>query len=207
LIFYDMYADVPEAAVDAFVRGREMGRLVTVGPEGVPHVGLYPFSFDGAVVEMHLHRADEQFADLAARPRCLFEVDEVLAVIPSYWVHPEDAIMATAYHRSIIFECEASVSEDAAVLAAQQTRLMRRYQPEGGFRPLSAEDPMYAGNLGRIAAVRLAVRERRVKFKLGQNRPPEVRAKVAQALRERGRPKDAAAADALEWTLGAASGR
>jgi predicted FMN-binding regulatory protein PaiB len=60
---------------------------------------------------------------------------------------------------------------------------------------------MYRGNLGRIAAVRLAVRGRRVKFKLGQNRPPEVRARVAQALRERGRAKDRLAADALEWTL------
>jgi hypothetical protein len=201
VIFYDLYADVPDETVDAFVRGRELGRLVTVGADAVPHIGLYPFDYDVGHIEMHLHRGDEQFADLAARPRCVFEVDEVLGVIPSYWIHPEDAIMATAYHRSVIFDCEAMLSEDATVLAEQQMRLMARYQPEGGFRPLAPDDPMYRGNLGRIAAVRLAVRGRRVKFKLGQNRPPEVRARVAQALRERGRAKDRLAADALEWTL------
>lgn len=201
MIFYDLYADVPDETVDDFVRGRELGRLVTVSPDAVPHIGLYPFRYEGSRIEMHLHRSDEQLADLAARPRCVFEVDEVLGVIPSYWIHPEDAILATAYHRSVVFDCDATLSEDAAVLAEQQMRLMARYQPEGGFRPLAPDDPMYRENLGRIAAVRLAVRSRRVKFKLGQNRPPEVRASVARALRERGRPKDAAAAAALEWTL------
>jgi predicted FMN-binding regulatory protein PaiB len=41
----------------------------------------------------------------------------------------------------------------------------------------------------------------RTKFKLGQNRPPETRRQVVQFLRERGRPNDARAADALESTL------
>src|SRR3990172_1206630 len=120
--------------VDAFVREREMGRLVTVGSEGSPHIGLYPFLYRGTTIEMHLNRADEQFADLEARPHCVFELDDILAVIPSYWVHPEDAVMATAYHRTVIFDCEADVSQDAAVLADQQMRLLARYQPEGGFR-------------------------------------------------------------------------
>jgi predicted FMN-binding regulatory protein PaiB len=40
-----------------------------------------------------------------------------------------------------------------------------------------------------------------VKFKLGQNRPPETRREVVRRLRERGRPGDARAAEALEWTL------
>ena len=52
-----------------------------------------------------------------------------------------------------------------------------------------------------IAAVRLDVRSRRAKFKLAQNRPPEVRAKIAEALRTRGRPNDERAAEALHWTI------
>ena len=67
-------------------------------------------------IELHLVRADEQVADLKARPRCAFEVDEVLAVIPSHWVHPEYAGSATAYHRTVIFECDAAISEDHGVL-------------------------------------------------------------------------------------------
>lgn len=201
MIFHGYYTDVRPDEVDRFVRSQEMGRLVTVGADGTPHLGLYPFAYDGAAIEIHLVRRDEQMEDLRVRPRCLFEVDEVLAVIPSYWVDPENAVMATAYHRTVIFDCEATVSEDAAALAAQQTRLLGRYQPEGGFRPVTPDDPLYRGAIAHIAAVRLDVRARRPKFKLAQNRPLDTRAKIVEELRKRGRPNDRRAADALQWTI------
>ncbi len=203
MIFHTYYTDVPADEVDRFVRSQDMGRLVTVDGEGTPHIGLYPFAYDGDAIEIHLVRTDEQIGDLRARPRCLFEVDEVLGVIPSYWVDPENAIMATAYHRTVIFDCEATVSEDAATLAEQQTRLLGRYQPEGGFRRVAPDDPLYRGAIAHIAAVRLDIRARRLKFKLGQNRPRDTRAKIVEELRKRGRPNDQRAADALQWTIDA----
>lgn len=201
MIFHDIYTNVPAEEIERFVGAQELGRLVTVGADGAPHIGLYPFAYDGRALEVHLVRTDEQITDLRAHPRCVFEVDEVLGVIPSYWVHPENGIMATAYHRTVIFECEATVSDDGAALAAQQMRLMARYQPEGGFRAVTAEDPMYRGAIAHIAAVRLEIRHRRAKFKLGQNRPPDVRARIIEEFRKRGRPNDARAAEALAWTL------
>jgi predicted FMN-binding regulatory protein PaiB len=45
------------------------------------------------------------------------------------------------------------------------------------------------------------VRARKVKWKLGQNRNPQQLAGVIGELRKRGRPTDAAAADALQWSL------
>src|SRR5438105_6034352 len=201
MIFHGYYADVPADEVDRFVRSQELGRLVTVGEDGTPHVGLYPFVVSGDLVELHIVREDEQAADLRARPRCVFEVDEVLAVIPSYWVHPEYAGAATAYHRTAIFECLGSVSEEPEAVAAQQLRLLAKHQEECGFRSLAGGDPLYAGHLARLAALGLQVLRRRVKFKLGQNRPVETRRRVIAELRKRGRPNDARAADALEWTI------
>ncbi len=201
MIFHDIYTNVPAEEIERFVGAQELGRLVTVGADGAPHIGLYPFAYDGRAFEVHLVRTDEQIADLRSHARCAFEVDEVLGVIPSYWVHPENGVMATAYHRTVIFDCEGTVSDDAAALAAQQMRLMARYQPEGGFRAVTAEDPMYRGAIAHIAAVRLEIRSRRAKFKLGQNRPPDVRARIIEQFRKRGRPNDARAAAALAWTL------
>jgi predicted FMN-binding regulatory protein PaiB len=201
VIFHDIYTNIPDDELDRFVHAQELGRLVTVAADGTPHLGLYPFTYDGAAFEIHMVRTDEQTIDLRTRARCVFEVDEVLATIPSYWVDPENAIMATAYHRTVMFECHATVSGDPVELAAQQMRLLARYQPEGGFRPVTADDPMYRGAIHHIAAVRLDVRARRAKFKLAQNRPPEVRARIAEALRKRGRPSDERAAEALEWTI------
>ena len=201
MIYYDFYTDIPAETVDAFVREQEMGRLVTVGEDGRPHIGLYPFAYAGDVVELHLVRSDEQALDLELHRRCLFEVDEILAIIPSYWVDAENAVMATAYHRTVILDCEATVSADAGALAGQQMRLLARYQPEGGCRPVTADDPLYRGAIDYIAAVRLDVVSRRVKFKIGQNRPASVRATVVAELRKRARPTDARAADALQWTI------
>ncbi|MGH7338278.1 MAG: FMN-binding negative transcriptional regulator [Myxococcota bacterium] len=208
MIHYDYYSDIPDELVDAFVREQELGRLLTVDEAGLPHLGLYPFACDGGAIEIHLNRHDEQLAHLEARARCAFEVDEILATVPSYWIDPENAVAATAYHRTVLFECETErISRDAAVLAAQQTRLLARYQPEGGFRAVTGEEPIYRGSLGVIAAVRLAITGRKVKWKIGQNRPPATRARVVAELRKRGRPRDARAADALQWTIDRESSR
>ena len=201
MIFHDVYADVPADELERFVGAQELGRLITVGADGTPHVGLYPFVHEPGAVDLHLVREDELAVDLAARPRCVFEVDEVLGVIPSYWVSAEYGGAATAYHRTAIFECHGVVVADPAAVAAQQVRLLARYQPEGGFRALSTADPLYRTALEQLAAVRLTVTRTRVKFKLAQNRPPEARRRIIEELRKRGRPNDARAADALEWTL------
>ena len=202
MIFHDYYAAIPPDEVARFVASQELGRLITVGEGGRPHVGLYPFVYDGAAVDLHLVREDELAVDLATHPQCVFEVDEVLGVIPSYWVSAEYGGSATAYHRTVIFECEGTVLADPAAVVEQQVRMLARYQPEGGFRPLDPADPLYRGALERLAAVRLRVQRTRVKFKLGQNRPPESRRRIIEALRRRARPTDGRAADALEWTLG-----
>ena len=200
MIFHDYYAQIPADEVERFVAARELGRLVTAGGEG-PHIGLYPFAYTATAIEIHLVRTDEQTVDLRAQPRCLFEVDEPLGTIPSYWVDPENAIYATAYHRTVIFDCVARVSEDVTAIAAQQMRLMARYQPEGRFRAVSAEDPMYKGALHHIAAITLTVERTRVKFKLAQNRTPDSRRAIIAELRKRNRPNDTRAADAVESTL------
>jgi predicted FMN-binding regulatory protein PaiB len=201
MIFYDYYADIPEDTLRAFVTSQQLGRLVTVNAEGQPHLGLYPFLFLDDRIEMHLHRDDEQLADIGVNRRCAFEVDEVLGSIPSHWVHAGNAMFATAYHRTVIFECEATVTEDPAAQAAQQQRLMQHYQPEGQHTEVTPAHAFYRGAFNQIRALSLAVRARKVKWKLAQNRNHETRAKLITQLRQRGRPTDAAAADALQWTL------
>ncbi len=201
MMFYDYYADVPEGALREFVVAQQLGRLVTVSADGQPHIGLYPFLFLGDTLEMHLNRRDEQLADLRTQPRCSFEVDEIHGTSPSHWVHASNAMFATAYHRAVIFECEAEISEAAEVLAAQQQRLMQHYQPDGGYQQVSAEHAMYRGPFNEIAALTLRVRARKVKWKLAQNRDRRTREKLIAELRQRGRPTDAGAADALQWTL------
>ena len=201
MIFYDYYADVPDDVLRDFVAKQPLGRFVTASADGQPHIGLYPFLYQGDRIELHLHRNDEQLSDLLGNRKCTFEVDEVHGSVPSHWTHEANAMFATAYHRAVIFECDAEVSGDADVLAAQQQRLMAHYQPEGGHSPVSAEHAMYRGPFKEIRALTLTIRTRKVKWKLAQNRSREQREKLIANLRQRGRPADAGAADALQWTL------
>jgi predicted FMN-binding regulatory protein PaiB len=60
---------------------------------------------------------------------------------------------------------------------------------------------MYRGAFQEIRALTLTVHTRKVKWKLGQNRKPGQLMKVIDELRRRGRPTDAAAADALQWSM------
>lgn len=59
MIYYDYYADFPLDTLRAFVQQREMGRLVTVTGEGLPHIGLYPFAYEERTIELHLNKARE----------------------------------------------------------------------------------------------------------------------------------------------------
>jgi phosphate transport system protein len=55
----EMVQKMVREALDAFVREQELGRLLTVAEDGLPHLGLYPFAYDGSAVEIHLNRNDE----------------------------------------------------------------------------------------------------------------------------------------------------
>ena len=61
--------------------------------------------------------------------------------------------------------------------------------------------PSVRGALAAIRPIRLEIQSTRVKFKLAQNRPPQVRESVIRELRKRGRRNDARAADLLAWTI------
>ena len=95
----------------------------------------------------------------------------------------------------------ASVSNDAGVLAEQQKRCSRALSARSGFRPVAPGDPLYRGAIAHIAAVRLEITGLRAKYKLAQNRSPEVRARPRAGAAQAGTPQRRRAADALQATI------
>ncbi len=199
MIHYGYYADLPPGALESLVQSARLCRLVTTGDD-LPHIGLYPFTHAEGTFALHLNKTDEQIADLRRKPRCLLVIDEPLAVLPSHWVG-DSAAFGTAYHRAATFECTATLVDTPEGVAQVQSELLARYQPEGGYRAITAEDPMYAGMIRMLVGVRLSIDATKVKFKLGQNRDFETRALVVRRLRERGTALDLRTADALEETI------
>jgi transcriptional regulator len=201
MIFYDYYANVPNEAIDEFMKTQPMGRLITTSKDGGPHIGLYPFLYLGSTIELHLHRDDEQLIDLIANPKCVFQCDDIHTTVPSHWIHPTNAAFATAYYRFVEYKCHSEIITSSQELSEQQKRLMQHFQPEGGYQPITENTSAYQGSLNAIAGLRLTLGDRRVKWKLGQNRNPQARKQVIEHLRERNAQNDREAADAMQWAL------
>jgi GNAT superfamily N-acetyltransferase/nitroimidazol reductase NimA-like FMN-containing flavoprotein (pyridoxamine 5'-phosphate oxidase superfamily) len=118
---------------------------------------------------------------------------EAVASIPSWFTDPTRACPATTWFRSAmvhgVLEEVVEPADKAAVLQA----LMRRFQPEGGHREITADDRHYAAALRGVQVVRLRSTRWEGKQSLGQDKPVETRAVVREALWRRGAPGDDAA--------------
>lgn len=114
--------------------------------------------------------------------------EEVFATIPSYFIDEERACPATTFYKSAqVHGCVQPVtSRDEKEHAL--TLLLDRFQPEGGFVPLS--DPRYAKALDALRVFRITAGRIDGKGKFGQNRRPEERTRVLTGLWKRGAPGD-----------------
>jgi len=184
VIDYPYYRPTP-AELAEFIRAQRMGRLVTAGADGCPHIGLYPFVTDGDAVELHLVKGDAQVTDIRQNAKVVFEVDEVLEFVPSYFEHPESGQRADHYYRAVVMEGEARLASEPDAVADHLNRLITRYQPERGYRTVTATDPMYAPAVVRLVMIRIQPTRVWGKFKLGQQLSPDDRERVVRALRIR----------------------
>lgn len=181
MIDYPYYRPTP-AELAALIASQRLGRLVTANAEGRPHIGLYPFVTVGDAVELHLLKGDAQVADIRQNAKVVFEVDEILAFVPSYFEHPESGQRADHYYRTAIVEGEARIANEPDAVADHLNRLITRYQPERGYRTVTASDPMYASSVVRLVMIRIDTTRVWGKFKLGQQLSPEDRERVSRAV-------------------------
>jgi uncharacterized protein len=200
-MIYHRFYEVPEDDIAALITNQIAGRLITIGDNGTPHVGVFPFLHRDNRIEVHLAEGDEQLADLRRGSSCVFEIGDVLAYIPSYWEDEHNASGADIYHRTVVVEGAAELLTSADVVAEHLRSLLSRYQPEGRYVAVDADHEMYARMLRRLTVVRVSIVRARSKFKLGQQRPIEMRQRIIAALQQRNRPADHIAAEAVSRTV------
>jgi predicted FMN-binding regulatory protein PaiB len=74
---------------------------------------------------------------------------------------------------------------------------MEKLQPEGGYVPISADEPIYRKSLKTTGVVAIEIEEMTAKFKFGQNLPSSKREGLAERLEARGCPVDHATVEAM----------
>jgi GNAT superfamily N-acetyltransferase len=180
------------AAVALLARAPHV-RLATTTTAGEPVLRtMHAVVVDGALT-FHAAAAGEKLETIGRA--VVIAAEEVITSIPSYFVDPERACPATSYYLSAQLHGRIERIDDLAAKARVLTALMAKYQPEGGFRTIDAQDRRYRGELRGILVLAVPLERVDGKAKLGQNRSPEVLGGVLGHLWRRGGPGDLRAID------------
>ncbi|MFO0661931.1 MAG: GNAT family N-acetyltransferase [Polyangiaceae bacterium] len=122
--------------------------------------------------------------------RAVVSYEEVIASIPSYWVDPERACPATTLYRSVQIHGVVEAEENPEIKARALTALMQKFQPEGGYQPISNEDKFYRKAVQGVMVGKLSLETMDAKHKLAQNRNAAERKQILERLWQRGEKND-----------------
>jgi nitroimidazol reductase NimA-like FMN-containing flavoprotein (pyridoxamine 5'-phosphate oxidase superfamily)/ribosomal protein S18 acetylase RimI-like enzyme len=169
--------------------------LGLVGPGGEPILRpLHAIVLDGRV---WFHGTPQGEKVEAVGGPAVVMAHEVVAELPSTFAHPKRACPATTLFRSASLHGVLEVEQEPETKARVLQALMERYQPQGGYRAITHDDPMYRAAVRGIGI--LSVRPERVvcKVALAQAKPAAERMRLVEQLWARGLPGDARAAQAV----------
>ena len=177
-----------DAAAVRMLAAAPVVRLASTNERGEPVLrALHAVVFDGAVW-FHGAPVGEK-AESVGRP-AVIAAEEVVATIPSHVFDPERACPATTYYLGVQAHGTLEAVDDPPTKALVLQALMEKHQPDGGYKPITADDPLYRGAVRGIGVVKLPIARIDGKAKLGQNRKPEEVARVLEFLWRRGEPGD-----------------
>ena len=164
-----------------FLEAEHVGRIATIDAQGYPQVIPMNFVFLGGFIYMHSHIRGEKLDNIARNPASGFEVDRELEFLPSYFTHPTDASVADTLYISVVIKGKASIVDDREEMCLALNGLMRKYQPEGGYEPMSPSDD----TLDHTTVIRITPHDIRGKYKIGQHMDAEARRRLAHKILER----------------------
>ncbi len=190
------FAVADRAALHAVLDRATHAYLAFVRPPGVP--GIIAVNIVRCDETLYFHGAQqgEKAEALAPGAPVALMVAEPLALIPSYWLHPELACPATQLFRSVVVHGPIRLVAARAEKARALQALMQKLQPDGGHQPI-ADDERYRRSLDGTAVYALALEGATAKFKLGQNLPLRKRSALARRVAARGTPVDRATLRAM----------
>jgi transcriptional regulator len=174
-------------AMRAFATEIGFGMLFAATPDG-PRVAHVPFVFlDEDRIGFHLARGNGIVRGLESA-EALFVVNGPDAYISPDWYGIDDQVPTWNY---LTVEMQGMVTKmDRETLIAQADALSLQHETRLAPKPVWTRDKMSDGlfdkMLGAIIGFEMRVTGWRGTAKLGQNKPPEVRARMADKLEERG---------------------
>jgi hypothetical protein len=186
--------------MEEVLKRADVGYLAFHGPDGWPRITALNFWYDGRIL-WHGALAGERFESLKRDPRATFSAVSLQLYLPSHLLSEENATSATAAFKSVAVRGRVVSIDESGEKCSVLNQLMQKYQPEGRFKKITPQDPLYSKILNATGVFALNVEEMSGKFKFGQNKSKEDREKIAGLLKKRGSPLEMEVAEEILKTL------
>ena len=164
--------------ITKFLNEEHVGRIATIDENGYPQIIPMNFVYVNDAIYMHSHTKGEKLDNTRRNPRVGFEVDRELEFLPSYFEDPHDASLADTLYISVVIKGVGMIVEDRNEKTFALNELMKKYQPEGRYDPLTAEMPV----VDHVAIIKINPDSLRGKYKIGQNLQKDDRKDLAQKI-------------------------
>ncbi len=170
--------------IKEFLDAEHVGRIASIDETGYPQIVPMNFVFLNDAIYLHSHIRGEKLDNIKRNDKVGFEVDRELEFLPSYFEDPKDASLADTLYISVVIKGSASIIEEKNEKALALNGLMKKYQPEGGYEPLTPEMDV----IDEVAIIKVIPDSIRGKYKIGQNLRKGERADLAKKIFERNTP-------------------
>ena len=170
--------------IKEFLHQEHVGRFATVDSNGYPQIIPMNFVFLNDVVYMHSHPRGEKIENFRANQKVGFEVDRELEFLPSYFEDPRNASLADTLYISVVMKGVASLVTDREEKTKALNGLMEKYQPEGGYDPITSDMRVLDG----VAVIKVVPKTLHGKYKIGQHLSQIDRVDLAQKIFKRNSP-------------------
>lgn len=161
-------------------------------------IGLFNPLFQEKKVYLHLNKNDIQIRQPNENPQAKLTFTEILTLIPSYWIDPNDGGKATMYYRHLELQYSSKVYNKTTELLPILQKMLQHYQNEGAYQPLTINNKLYQSAFATLNIVELKPQKQQTRWKLGQNLPIEKRKEIIAKLTARNKPDDLKSAKLIE---------
>jgi len=170
--------------VKQFLHQEHVGRISTIDENGYPQIIPMNFVFLNDAIYMHSHPRGEKIQNFKRNEKVGFEVDKELEFLPSYFEDPKNASLADTLYISIVMKGHASLVTDKEEKTFALNGLMKKYQPEGGYDPLTSDMRILDG----VAVIKIIPKTLHGKYKIGQHMSSLDRLDLAQKILKKNSP-------------------
>ena len=168
------------AAINAFIHAHSFATVITTGDDGIvaSHLPVL-FDQDGNVLRSHMARANQQWKQFGDEVLCIFHGPH--AYISPSWYEQQHTVPTWNYAVVHVYGKPSLVGEaELKQIVLDTTAKFESAMPNPWKMPLSEEE--IAGMLKAIVGFRIEIGRVEAKFKLGQNRSLEDRARMLRNL-------------------------